>query len=72
MKMSSAHGRILDALRDMGLNPNYLRKVIIEIDTISPIKVHIEQLGDESVLGVMKAIDGDLQVIREAKEVNDG
>ncbi len=64
--MANHQPALLDALRAMGIEPNDAQKVIIEISMDAPAIVHIQSLADETLLGVVKAIDGEMHVVREA------
>lgn len=64
-KTAGHHPALLDAVRALGIDPNGVRKLIIEIDADTPVTVHVQGYADEAVIGVVKALDGDIRVIRE-------
>jgi len=66
-KMAGHHSALLDAVRALGIDPNIVRKLIIEIEYGKPVTVHVQGYADESGVGVIKALDGDIQVIREVQ-----
>lgn len=63
-KMAAHRAELIEAIRAMGIEPNDTRKVIIEIDVSGPVIVHVQQLADERLLGVVKALDGDMRIER--------
>lgn len=66
-KMAGHYPALLDAVRALGIDPNIVRKLIIEIEYGKPVAVHVQGYADESGVGVVKAIGGDIQVIREVQ-----
>lgn len=64
-KMAGHHPALLDAVRALGIDPNGVRKLIIEIDCNALVTVHVQGYADEAAIGVVKALDGDIRVIRE-------
>jgi hypothetical protein len=63
--MASHHAALLDAIRGLGVEPNLCNKIIIEIGFNGPVRLHVQGYADEGTLGVIKAADGDLEVVRE-------
>jgi hypothetical protein len=57
-------GELLAAIRSMGIEPNDCTKVIIEIGVDAPVIVHVQGFTDARLLGVVKALDGDIRVER--------
>jgi topoisomerase IA-like protein len=53
-----------EALRGLGIDPTTTRKVVVEIGFDGPVKVHVQQYGDDRLLGVVKAIGDDVEVVR--------
>lgn len=56
---------LMDAVRALGIDPDNCAKVIIEIDYKEPVKVYTQGYASEGLLGVVKALDGDICVVRE-------
>ncbi len=59
---------LLAAIDAMGIETKDTQKIIIEIGVEAPVLVHVQSIGDEGLLGVVKAIGGDICVMREAPE----
>jgi hypothetical protein len=55
---------LLAAIRAMGIEPNDCTKVIVEIGVDAPVIVHVQGFADARLLGVVKALDGDIRVDR--------
>jgi hypothetical protein len=64
-KMAGPQAGLLDAVRALGIDPNTVRKLIIEIEPGAPAVLHVQGCADHGALGVVKALDGDIQVVRE-------
>jgi hypothetical protein len=62
---------ILDALREWGIDLDVTQRVIIELSFNDPPIVHIQQIGDKGMLGVVKSIRGDVRVVRESRRLTD-
>lgn len=71
-KVTGNSQELLDAIRGLGIEPNGVSKLIIEIVANEPVRIHVQGCADRSVIGVIKAIDGDAQVIRHVPERGDG
>lgn len=65
-KITGHHPALLDALQAMGIDTKNTQKVIIEISWDKPVVVHVQQVGTTDLVGVVKALDGDLTVVRES------
>lgn len=68
-KMTGQHAALLNAIRECGIDPNLVKKIIIEIDCELPVRLHVQGYADETAIGVIKAADGDIEVIREPLKV---
>lgn len=55
---------LLEALRAAGITPDDTRRVVIDIQAGHIPIVHIERFGDESLLSVIRALEG-VQIKRE-------
>ncbi len=70
-KMTMHRAELIEAIRSMGIEPNDARKIIIEIGVDAPVIVHVQGYADDRLLGVVKALDGDIRVER-GEEIGDG
>ncbi len=70
-KMTMHRAELIEAIRSMGIEPNDARKIIIEIGVDAPVIVHVQGCADDRLLGVVKALDGDIRVER-GEEIGDG
>ena len=61
-KMTRARAELIEAIRAMGIEPNDTRKIIIEIDDKAPVRMHVQQYASTALLGVVKAVTGDIEV----------
>lgn len=68
-KIRAQHNDLIEAIREMGIEPSMTRKVVIEIDFSLGVNVYVEQLADERVIKVVRALGSEVEVIRE---VNSG
>jgi hypothetical protein len=55
---------LIDALREMGIAPDATRRVVIDIQVGHIPIVHIEHIGDERLLSVIRALEG-VEIKRE-------
>jgi hypothetical protein len=57
--------RMIEALREMGIDVDSTSKVIIEISHNELPQVYTQGIATSGMLGVIKSIDGDISVVRE-------
>lgn len=66
-KITSQKNDLIEAIREMGIEPNMTRKVVIEIGFSEGVHVYVEQLADERVIKVVRALGSEVEVIREVR-----
>ncbi len=58
-KIAGHHPALYDALeRALGIDRNYVRRVVIDIQAGEPVTVHVQMLGDESIIEVIETLSG--------------
>lgn len=50
--------RLLDALREAGIAPERTRRVVVDMHMGQPPIIYIERYGDQSLLSLVRALDG--------------
>lgn len=58
-KVTSSFGPLVEALRDaLGIDPHMVQRVVIDIHAGHAPIIHIEQLGDEKLINVIRSLGG--------------
>jgi hypothetical protein len=65
-RLHSRNQRVLDALKEAGIvrDGDYVRRVVIDINTDCGVVVHVERYGDERLLDLIRTLDG-IEIRRE-------
>ncbi len=59
-RLHSCNRKVLDALKEAGIirDGDYVRRVIIDINTDCAVVVYVERYGDERLLDLVRTLDG--------------
>ncbi len=66
-RLHSRSQKVFGALKEAGIirDGDYVRRVIIDINTDCAVVVHIERYGDERLLDLVRTLDGTEVELRE-------